>query len=206
MIVAARAADGQAEKYGAGGIDPIDQGLDAVDVLHLVEHVAIGADGVEASAAHGRRVIGIEFVAGDLLFHEAIVGLVVIEGIDDVVAIAPGIKKIGVLLEASGVAVACEIEPVAAPLLTVSRGGEELVDQLFVGIGSGIGHEFFHLCGGGRQSVQIKIGAPDQGTAIGFLGGLQLLIGKFGGDEGVNGSADPGVLRGWYLRSRGWAE
>ena len=64
--------------------------LDEVEVFHFEEHVAVGAHAIEAGAGARFRVVGIEFVARDLFFGEAVVGLVVVERFDDVIPIAPG--------------------------------------------------------------------------------------------------------------------
>src|SRR5207302_377201 len=70
VIVAAGAADAEAKKYRPRRVHPIDERLDAVDILDLVQHVAVGSDRVEASAGHRRRIVRIELVTADLLLHE----------------------------------------------------------------------------------------------------------------------------------------
>ena len=67
--------------------------LDQVDVFHLEEHVAIGAHAVETGAGARFGIVGIEFIARDLFLGEAVVGLVVVERLDDVIAIAPGFQR-----------------------------------------------------------------------------------------------------------------
>ena len=62
-----------------------------------------------------------------------VVGLVVVEAADDVVAIAPGERLGAVALVAVGLGVADQVEPVPAPLLAVVRRGEQAIDQLLVG-------------------------------------------------------------------------
>ena len=89
MVVAARAAHRQAQKDAAGGVGKVGEGFDAILPLLLVEHVAVGADGVEAGALLGLGLFRIDLVAGDGLADEAIIRLVVIEALDDVVAVAP---------------------------------------------------------------------------------------------------------------------
>ena len=80
-----------------------------------------------AEVAEGRERVGVageEFVAGDLLLHEAVVGLVVVIGLDDVIAVAPGGGTEVVDAEAVAVGVAHEVEPGAGHALTVSGGGQ----------------------------------------------------------------------------------
>src|SRR5260370_1361683 len=90
MIVAARAADGQAHEDLRRGVDIIGEFLHDVLLFHLEEHVPIGADPVVARAHAGRGFVRIELVGCNLLFGETVIGLVVVEGLDDIVAIAPG--------------------------------------------------------------------------------------------------------------------
>ena len=71
-------------------------------------------------------IVGKQFVAGELLQHEAVVGLVGVEGVDDVVAITPGVGAVVVGLVAVAVGVADEVQPVARPAFAVVRAGEEV--------------------------------------------------------------------------------
>ena len=171
VIVAAGATDGEAEEDGTGGIHHVDPFLGQVDVFHFEEHVAVGADAVEAGAGAGFGVCGIEFVGGDLLFHKTVIGFVVIEGLHHVVAVAPGEEQVGILLEAGGVAIAGEIEPVAAPFFPVARGGKEAVYGAGPGIRSFVIHEAFDVFFGGRETEQVIGGAADEGEAVGLGGG-----------------------------------
>jgi len=61
-------------------------------------------------------------------------------------------------LEAEGVGVANQVQPVAAPTLSVTGGTEEAVDQLFVGVaGEGVlrTHAAFFTAGtGGRTGLR----------------------------------------------------
>ena len=64
-------------------------------------------------------------IAGKLLANEVVVGLVGVEGIDDVVAVSPlslgKDEAIGVHVEAHRVSVADDIEPMACPALAETR-------------------------------------------------------------------------------------
>ena len=82
-----------------------------------------------------RGVVGVEFVAGELFGEKLVVGLVVVEGGDDVVAVAPGVRAVGVLTVSVGLGVADEVEPVAAPALAVGGAFEQAVDEALVGVG-----------------------------------------------------------------------
>ena len=88
MGVALGAADGQAEPDGAGGVDPVDDGGDAV-FLRIDAPLAVG-QGVAVEAGGGllgERGLG-QQVAGELLDGELVERHVAVEGVDDPVAIA----------------------------------------------------------------------------------------------------------------------
>jgi hypothetical protein len=83
----------------------------------------------------------VEKAAGDLLADELVVGFVVEEGLDDVVAIGPGVEAFVVALAAIGFAEADKLEPVAGVAFGVARRLKEEVDGGFVGalVVSGVG-------------------------------------------------------------------
>ena len=68
-------------------------------------------------------------VAGDLLDEELVVGHVVVEGVDDPIAIHPHEPRL-VLFEAVGVGVAGRVEPEAAPAFAEVGRGEQPLDLL----------------------------------------------------------------------------
>ena len=100
----------------------------------------------------GTGLIVDELVAGELFEEEAVDGLVRVEGLDDVVAVLPEGLALGVTGVAASVAVAGDIEPVAAPMFAVAEAGEEAVDDGFVSVGGGVGEEGGGVGGGGRQA------------------------------------------------------
>ena len=68
-------------------------------------------------------------VAGELLTHKAVKGLVGVEGGYHVVTIPPGSGPRIIARKAAGVAIACDIQPVLCPLLPVTGTAEQLFDQ-----------------------------------------------------------------------------
>ena len=88
-------------------------------------------------AISARGFVGLELVAGELPADEPVVGHVVVERLDHEVAIAPGVRAVVVVLEAVGLGVADQVEPVPRPALAVVRAGEQPVDQPLVGVGAG---------------------------------------------------------------------
>ena len=134
-------------------------------------------------------IVGKEHVAGELLFDEARVRLVLVERADHVVAVGPGVAARLVLVVAVRVAVVHDVEPVPSPALAVAGRGEQAVDQLLVGVGRAVGDEGLDLLPGRRQAVQVEGEAADQGGGIRFGGRGELLLGEFGRDEGIDGVA-----------------
>ena len=90
--------------------------------------------GREVVEAFQFEVVRKELVSGDLLLDEAVVGLVVVEGLDRVVPIAPGVGMV-VLGVGSAVGVPDDIQPMLPPAFPVTGRFEQFLDELFVGIG-----------------------------------------------------------------------
>ena len=83
-------------------------------------------------------------VAGELLDRELVERQVVVERLDHVVAV----RRDAVLLVAvvaDGVGEAHEVEPPAGHPLAVGGRGEQLVDELLVGVGPIVEHELVDL-------------------------------------------------------------
>ncbi len=111
--------------------------------------------------------LAVHLVAGDLFGEEHVVGLVGVERLDDVVAIAPGVGAVDVVLEAGRVGVAGDVEPVPAVALAVVRRRQQRVDQPLPRVGTRVGDEGVDLGRRRRQAEQVEIGAADQRAAIG---------------------------------------
>jgi hypothetical protein len=116
VIVALRAGDRETQEAARGGIHAV--------VLHL------GAQSIEAEARFVFFVIG-KLIAGDLGFHENVVGHVVLNGLNHPIAIAEG-GRIGVvaLRVEPVVGVAGDIQPETSPALAIARRGEQAIDDL----------------------------------------------------------------------------
>ncbi len=124
VVVATGASDGHAEKGAAHRV-------------HLfVDNVAAHLVGVIASEHFGSdrkktqpdglgtffgEVYGGEEVAGQLLDDESLEGFIIVEGGDDVIAVAPGGRMGDVFVHAIGVGVAGDVEPVLSPAFAVVR-------------------------------------------------------------------------------------
>ena len=172
----------------AGAVErQAEEGLadDADHVLHLLltrvgtlRGVGLGVAGPVPGAAdeHARgnnAVAGHRFedVAGELFLHETVVGLVVVEAPDDVVAVVPSPVAWMVVFKSLALGIADDVEPVPSPAFAVVGRGEELVDEPSPGDIGGIGHEGIDLLGARRQPDQIDEQAPDEDVGIGGAGG-----------------------------------
>ena len=113
--------------------------------------------------------LGHELVAGKLLDDKTVEWLVLVKGLDHVVAITPGmgagVVPLGVPF---GISVAGDIQPVPAPTFTVMRRLKQLVDQSLVGLAGSIRQKRARHIGRGRQANQIKVGASQQGHPTGL--------------------------------------
>ena len=133
-------------------------------------------------------------VAGKLLDREGVKRLVVVEGLDDPVAIGPH-RALGVALEAVGVGVAGEVQPLHRHVLAVVRRSEETVEGLGPGVGRFVGEERLQVGIGGRQAGEVEGGASEQRGLGGFTVRLQALGGETLGEEGVDRVAAGGNRR-----------
>ena len=132
MIVTAGAADGHSQHRPAGG------GENSVEFIHpglLIIHVGFGTKAHVSSGDQAFDRAGFDFIACQLHLDEVVIGAVTIKACDDPIAIAPGVVAVAVELEAAGVGVADQVQPVAAPTLAVMAGSEKAVNDSFIGVG-----------------------------------------------------------------------
>ena len=139
---------------------PLTADIPVVVFVNPVPEVAEGREGV--------GVAGKKLVARELLLDEAVVGLILVIGLDDVVTVAPGGRSEIVDAEAIAIGVADEVEPGAGHPLAVGWGRQESVDQLLVGLGVRILDEGGDLFGRGRQAGGVKAHTTNEDGAVGF--------------------------------------
>ena len=205
--VTLRATGRQAEPGRARGGDAIHAGEEAelqrIDAALFVQHgVAMKARGDELILGGLRQQIARELFNG-----EFIEGQVGVQGTDDPVAIRPD-GSVAILLVAVAVGVAREVEPLARPAFTVMGRGEELVHELFVGVGARILHEGVGLFRRGRKTDQIKIQPAAKREPVRFVGGKQFFLLHPLQHKGVDGVARREVgcgHAGWRDQTR-WRE
>ena len=124
VVVATCAGHSKSQKGAGGDVDLlIDNVVEHLDLVLLGDE--LGAEGEEAGRDEAADVdviwlIGGQEVSGDLFAHELIVGQIAIEGLDDVIAIAPGVGVAMVFIGTGGICVAGDIHPVPAPTFAVA--------------------------------------------------------------------------------------
>ena len=87
----------------------------------------------EALVAGGGDGCGIgigQFIPGNVLKNEAVIGLVLVKGIYHIVPVPPDFGLIAIALIPVGLGIAHQVEPVPAPFLPVVRRGKQAVGQL----------------------------------------------------------------------------
>jgi hypothetical protein len=108
MVVALGTAHRQPHKdRRRGGRDIVQDFLAALFEIGRVVFVWIQT--VQAGGDQCPRITGFQFVAGELLADETIVGKVVVESGDDVVAVLIGVRPVVVCLETIGFGIAHKV-------------------------------------------------------------------------------------------------
>ena len=185
VVVALGAAHGESHHVAGEGLNGALQ--DPVTYVGRIEHVLVGVVGGDSQkagglqqAAHGGAELRCrapvdQLVSGQLLGDETVVGLVPVDGIDDVVAILPlsgNAQRLlaghEVVIAAQGVGIAGLIQPMASPALPEMRGSQQPFHQLLIGQRGTIGQEGVHLSRRRGQSDQVQIEAPHQEEAAGI--------------------------------------
>ena len=149
--------------------------------------------------AGGRHTLGVtrarsparENVAGDLLAEKFVVGLVGVERVDDVIAIAPGGRHGIVGGLARRVRVTHEVEPVPSPALAVMRRGEQTFNDCREGIRKRVALERVCFFSRGGKSDEIVAGAAQQGAFVRRSGRLSALLPQLREDEIIHRDARP---------------
>ena len=126
MVVALGAFEGGAKPDGTGGVDAVD---DLIDAAFFGLSTRFDVGGGAAMKAGGDDLLGRSVgqqVAGDLLQRELIEGHVRIQRVHHPVAPGPDFAQI-IALETVRVGIAGEVEPRACPADAEFFGGEEAV-------------------------------------------------------------------------------
>ena len=166
--MATGAAHGESHERQTRGVGPVHHLLHPV-LLRV--HAALGIGERVAVKPGGRLLLhgGVrQQVAGQLFHHELVVGKVAVVGVDDPLAVAPGMGPHVVLLETVAVGVAGQVQPVAGPALPEVGRRQHPVDQPLVGVGTPVGKEALPLSRRGRQAHEIQVESSNQSGPAGL--------------------------------------
>ena len=190
VIMATGALEAESEKHVGGGIGdfcedevPLAAGI---TIVVFVDPVSEESSGHECCGIFGK-----EFVSGELFLEKAVVGLVLVERLDHVVAVAPGIGAVEICAVAVGVGIANEIKPDAGPALAVGGALEELIDELFPCVGTVVAEEGFDLLGSWGEAGDFERESSEKREAVGLRSGLEVLASHGLEQEAVNLVAAP---------------
>ena len=140
MVVATGTGDGQAQERLGHHVEPVVHPVGLV-LANIDRRVDLLAQEPETRAQD--RLIGTCFriearvlqqVAREMLGDELVVGNVLVQGPDDVIAILPRVRDRRVELVAPGLGVADEVQPVPPPALAEPGRREQPIDQPLVGV------------------------------------------------------------------------
>ena len=203
MVVAARAGNGLAEKRLGDNIKLLVDHINALLLLvGLGEHLRSEREQSKRgnAAARARIVFGGRFgglgqeVARELLNNEVVEGQVAVEGVDHIVAVVIRIGEGDIFVDAVGVGVARDIEPMPAPALAVHLRLEHRVDAALVGVRPLIAQEIVDIFGRGRHANEVERRAAQKSAAIGFGRGREAFALKSGENEAVDLVARPSAV------------
>ncbi len=161
VIVAASAIEREPQRGGGDRIDDVVEFVSASATAQVAGHGFVpdlvpGPRAQESQSRDRLRIVGIDHVAGNLLAQKLIEWLVMIERIDDVVAISPGMGAFLVAFEAVCIGIMDHVEPVAAPTLAIVGRCQKSIDDFFKRIGRRVGQEGVAFLGSGRQADQVE--------------------------------------------------
>ena len=163
MVVAAGAADGQAEEGLAGGPQNVVE-IIVASQLAIRRFVVPNAKPIKAG---GRDAVGVairKLVASQLLHDETVVRLVLVEGANDVVAVFPHQILPAVPLVPVCLGKANKVEPMPPPLFAIPIRGQQLVDDFLERARRRVGEKRLDLRRRRRQAGQVVASPANQHT------------------------------------------
>ena len=197
MVVTLRAAHGRSEERGRNRPHPIRRRLGQI-LLRL--GTAFAGHQVEAIKARRHELLRSRIrqqISRQLFANELVVRFVVVERLDDVVAIGKDVLAL-VAVETDRVGKSHHIQPRHRHALTVVRRTQQPIDQTLVGPGLVIGDKRGQLPRRGRQAGKVERNPSHQGRAVSFGTRVDPPFFQFAQDEIVDGVAHPrgGLDRG----------
>ena len=122
--------------------------------LHLSDEIP-GSGSQKTDGDVGVRILGPDDIPGNLFLEEAKVWLVLVERLDDIVPVPPGIGSAFVPFETMSVGIMGQIKPVLGHTLAKPGVIKQTIDEFLIGIGSVVGKKGIDRFRGGRETVQI---------------------------------------------------
>ena len=195
VVMTPGTADGQPQERGARRGRHVVQGVVA-DPFHFIGGDLRGKNtcAQEAGGHQRPRIVRSELVAGQLPADELGIGLIGVEGVNNVIAIRPGVWSVVVVFEPAALGETRRVQPVPRPALAIVRTGQQTIDGPGEGFRRRIllqGGQFFRR---GRKSGQRKRGAPQQGARRSAGRELQLMSLQLLRNKAVDGRAHFGRL------------
>ena len=142
VVMATRTAHGHAhESVRCRGHEVVQ----FVEARHVVLDVVLEAESQITWPNSSILGVGRNFITRNLFLHKLVVRLVGVEGTNYVIAVPPGVGFVIVILEATGIGVTNDIEPMPPPPFAVVRRSQQLVHQLGEGIRRLVRHEPINL-------------------------------------------------------------
>ena len=176
VIVTPRAANRQAKKRCAGSIDHISQFIlplrqSEIRIRTLYDIIGPGHQkpGPKIST-HG--------IPRQMLFHELIVGLVSIKGLDHIITKTPRTRTFPVSLKPVALRKTRDVKPVSRHSLAIMWTGQNAVHQVPPSLRRIVVHEMGYLLRRRREPQHHEIKSPDEITTIGAISSLQVLARK----------------------------
>ena len=134
----------------------IKPGLFLVDGFVIPQAKSIVSGGNDI-VRYGR----IEFVTGKLLHYKLIIRLVVVEGSDDIIAIAPHKRFRVIPFIAVGFGIANDIQPMPTPLFAVMFRSQQPINQITISIRRLVFNKCLHVNGRRRQPREVVVGSAN---------------------------------------------
>ena len=201
VVVAGRAANGQAEEDRAGGVRAV---LGVDHLVFLGNDAALVGCGVAAMEAGGDQLVhrrARQQVARDLLERETVEGQVAVEGVDHPVAVGPHLAVV-VDVDAMRVGIASGVQPVASAVLPVAFVSEQDVEVALVGARLVVVHEGVHDLRARGQAGDIERGATRQRAPVCFWRRRKSFLFKACQHEAVDRVTLPvGIAHGGQFRA-----
>ena len=167
MIVAAGAFESHSHEHGADGHHAID---DVADVDFLFDRSTFAGGDVTAVETGGNQLIRCRVgkqIPSDLFDHKLVVRLIPVQCPHHPIPVGPHLAIV-VQVQSMGIAVAGRVQPEPRHVLAVTRGTQQPIDDLFVGIRRFVGQKCIDLVRRGWQPGQIQRDPAQQRDAIGL--------------------------------------